>query len=195
VLDTIYEQRAFAELYLQALVERTGTLFKNVDAVVSRQEISDRRKMQRLMCDTLQSELTAQLLALPLTLLKHRFPHLFPHPPLLAHTVYQTVVFDESIKRGGLVSSRTWKGIRRRGSGGEESTGEWQGLTEEILNTDDWFERWWQGEKECEQGRSGIFSFCLPAEFNLTISRFGAIRGNNKLFRRLDTGRSERRIE
>lgn len=35
VLDTIYEQRAFAETYLQALVSRTGTMFKDVDAVVS----------------------------------------------------------------------------------------------------------------------------------------------------------------
>jgi hypothetical protein len=38
VLDTIYEQRAFGEVYLQALVERTGTMFKAVDAVVSGQE-------------------------------------------------------------------------------------------------------------------------------------------------------------
>jgi len=102
---------------------------------------------------TRQSELTAQLLALPLTLLKHRFPHLFPHPPLLAHTVYQTVVFDESVKRGGFVSSRTWKAIRRRGSAEAGQSKQWQGLTEEILNTDDWFERWWQGEKECEFAR------------------------------------------
>jgi hypothetical protein len=35
VLDTIYEQRTFAETYLQALVSRTGTVFKDVDAVVS----------------------------------------------------------------------------------------------------------------------------------------------------------------
>jgi hypothetical protein len=27
---------------------------------------------------------------------------------------------------------------------------EWEGLTEEILNEGDWFEKWWQGEKECE---------------------------------------------
>lgn len=97
--------------------------------------------------------MTAQLLTLPLALLKHRFPHLFPHPPLLAHTVYQTVVFDDSIKRGGFSSTRAWKATRRRqqrGSDGGTDEDEWEGLTEEILNTDDWFERWWQGEKECE---------------------------------------------
>jgi hypothetical protein len=94
-----------------------------------------------------------------LTLLKHRFPHLFPHPPLLAHTVYQTVVFDESIKRGGFNSSRTWKALRRRNGATEGALDGWQGLTEEILNTDDWFERWWQGEKECELAQHAI-SIC-----------------------------------
>lgn len=152
-MDTIYEQRAFAETYLQTLVSRTGS-FKDVDAVVSRgSSYASSHHLLMKYPRSLQSELTAQLLTLPLALLRHRFPHLFPHPPLLAHAVYQSVVFDDSIRRGGFAVSRTWKAMRQRqvrGTNIEDGDEEWEGMTEEILNTDDWFERWWQGEKECE---------------------------------------------
>ncbi|KAG7529987.1 hypothetical protein FFLO_05284 [Filobasidium floriforme] len=168
VLDTIYEQRAFAETYLQALVSRTGTMFKDVDAV---------------------SELTAQLLTLPLALLKHRFPHLFPHPPLLAHTVYQTVVFDDSIKRGGFSSTRAWKATRRRqlrGSDGGTDEDEWEGLTEEILNTDDWFERWWQSEKEFASEQYEEITSSPEAWTLVDVSEGGDTESESALERRRD---------
>jgi hypothetical protein len=98
----------------------------------------------------------AQLLPLPLALLRHRFPYLLDHPALLAHTVYQTVVFDDSIRQNGFEYARTWKALHPKqhsdnaSSSGDVADGEWIGLTEEVLGTDNWFERWLSGEKKCE---------------------------------------------
>jgi hypothetical protein len=95
----------------------------------------------------------AQLLPLPLALLRHRFPYLLDHPALLAHTVYQTVVFDDSIRQNGFDYARTWKALHTRLYRDEtvpqEDSG-WMGLTEEVLSTEDWFERWLSGEKKCK---------------------------------------------
>ncbi|KAJ9103304.1 hypothetical protein QFC20_004779 [Naganishia adeliensis] len=131
VLDLIFEQRSFAEGYLQPLLARSG--FGNVNAT---------------------SEMIAQLLPLPLALLRHRFPHLLEHPALLAHTVYQTVVFDDSIRQNGFNYGRTWKAVHARRYMAKdidtqaEQDEEWMGLTEEVLSTEDWFDRWLSGEKK-----------------------------------------------
>lgn len=98
----------------------------------------------------------AQLLPLPLALLRHRFPYLLDHSALLAHTVYQTVVFDDSVRQNGFNYARTWNSFHARQHLDDTSTseeiadGEWIGLTEEVLGTDDWFERWLSGEKKCK---------------------------------------------
>lgn len=97
----------------------------------------------------------AQLLPLPLALLRHRFPHLLEHPALLAHTVYQTVVFDDSIRQNGFSYGRTWKAVHSRRymtkdiDAQAEQDEDWMGLTEEVLSTGDWFDRWLSGEKKC----------------------------------------------
>lgn len=96
----------------------------------------------------------AQLLPLPLALLRHRFPYLLEHSALLAHTVYQTVVFDDSIRQNGFSFGRTWKAVHARrymkdADEQAEQDEEWMGLTEEVLSTEDWFDRWLSGEKKC----------------------------------------------
>ncbi len=96
-----------------------------------------------------QSELINQLIPLPLSLLQHRFPHILDHPALLAHTVYQTVLFDDAIRGADFDIARTWSAVkqRRRGTAGER---EWKGLAEQVLSTSDWYERWLSGERKCE---------------------------------------------
>lgn len=74
-----------------------------------------------------------------LKFLRTRMPHLVAHPALLAHTVYQTVLFDEAIREGGFDLSRT--SIYR----GAEA--EWDGLADVILREGDWFNEWLAGEK------------------------------------------------
>lgn len=124
ILDLIFEHRHFAEDYLQPLLDRTG--FAEVDAL---------------------SELINQLIPLPLSLLQRRFPHLLDHPALLAHTVYQTVIFDDSIRADDFDITRTWSAVRRRRRGSVDEL-EWKGLAEQVLSTSDWYERWLAGERK-----------------------------------------------
>ncbi len=80
-------------------------------------------------------------------MLTHRFPHLLPHPSLLAHTVYQTVVFDDAIRADEYDPQRTLAGVRQR-QDGADGPPSWRGLTEALLGTADWFERWLEGERQ-----------------------------------------------
>lgn len=118
----------------------------------------------------------AQLLPLPLALLRHRFPYLLDHPALLAHTVYQTVVFDDSIRQNGFEYARTWKALHARlyvDDNAPQEDSEWMGLTEEVLSTEDWFERWLSGEKKCE---SPSHLEPSPAHFGALFSRRRSIQ-------------------
>lgn len=76
-----------------------------------------------------------------LDLLRQRIPLLLDRPALLAHTVYQTVLFDDAVREGGFVLSGT-----SAGGAGER----WEGLTGVILREEGWFEKWLVGEKKCE---------------------------------------------
>ncbi len=84
------------------------------------------------------------LLPILLDLLRARIPRLLDHPALLAHTIYQTVVFDEAIREGGFdidaVSIR--EGIENA---------PWEGLAGVLLKEQGWFEQWLAGEKKCER--------------------------------------------
>lgn len=83
------------------------------------------------------------LLPILLSLLRTRIPKLLDHPALLAHTIYQAVVFDDAVRAGDFDLSRTSI------SHGVEGV-EWEGLTGVLLREEGWFERWLAGEKRCE---------------------------------------------
>jgi hypothetical protein len=87
-----------------------------------------------------------------LRFLRTRMPHLLTHPALLAHTIYQTVLLDDSTREAGFDLSRT--SLYR----GTEAPA-WEGLAGVILREQDWFEKWLQGEKKC---RSYYFSCTSP---------------------------------
>lgn len=79
-------------------------------------------------------------------------PHLLDHPPLLAHSVYQTVAFDDAIRRAGYDHKAIYSAVRRPANrSNEDDDEEWPGLVNQLLSTDDWFERWLRAEKACEQ--------------------------------------------
>ncbi len=71
-------------------------------------------------------------------------PSLLSHPSLLAHTIYQALTFDASLREAGFSLSRTFS---QRGTGDVE----WQGISEVILGRKEWFDRWVEGEKTCER--------------------------------------------
>lgn len=68
-------------------------------------------------------------------------PAVLPHPSLLAHTIYQTLVFDESLREDG---------FSLEGTSGGGTNGKWDGLSETILGRPEWFEAWLEGEKKCK---------------------------------------------
>ena len=75
--------------------------------------------------------------------MRRTIPSLLSHPPLLAHTIYQALTFDVSLREAGFSLSRTLC----QGSIGDA---EWQGTSEVILGRQEWFDRWVEGEKTCE---------------------------------------------
>ncbi|ODO11585.1 hypothetical protein I350_00367 [Cryptococcus amylolentus CBS 6273] len=122
ILDQIFTHQAFVATYLQPLTAQAGY------------EVS------------VSSEFTLLLLPLVLSLLKARIPHILDHPALLAHTVYQTVVFDDAVKDGGFALEDT--SIYE-----DKEAPQWEGLTGVILRESDWFERWLIGEKNFADNR------------------------------------------
>lgn len=125
ILDLLFDQKVFIEDYLQPLLNLSG--FSHVNA---------------------KSELVSQLLRLPLDLLRRRMPYLLDHPPLLAHTIYQTVVFDDAVRQSGFHIDKTYARAVRDGAHRlTEDTTEWLGVTDELLMEEDWYERWLKAEK------------------------------------------------
>ncbi|WVQ98696.1 hypothetical protein IAU59_005827 [Kwoniella sp. CBS 9459] len=118
ILDQIYEHQNFLSSYVQPLTSRAGYEETSV-----------------------KSEFTLLLFPVLLSLLRSRIPVLLDHPALLAHTIYQTVVFDEAVKEGGfeLDSTSLYEG---------RECGEWEGLAGVVLREEDWYARWLEGEKK-----------------------------------------------
>ena len=88
-----------------------------------------------------QREFTFLLLPLLSRKLKKTIPLLLKHPPLLAHTIYQTLLFDSAL---------TKEGFLLQGTSSLDSGAEWAGISEIILGNSDWFETWLAGEKDCK---------------------------------------------
>lgn len=95
----------------------------------------------------IRSEFILSLLGVVLNLLRTRMPKLLDRPALLAHTIHQTIIFDEAIREGGFDDGRTLWG-REAADAGEVS--KWDGLTGVVLREEGWFERWLAGEKKCK---------------------------------------------
>ena len=88
-----------------------------------------------------QREFTFLLLPLLSRKLKKTIPLLLKHPSLLAHTIYQTLLFDSAL---------TKEGFLLQGTSSSDSGAEWAGISEIILGNSDWFETWLAGEKDCK---------------------------------------------
>jgi hypothetical protein len=93
-----------------------------------------------------QSEFTLLLFPTLLAFLRQRIPHLLDHPALLAHTIYQTILFDESIKSSAFDLSETSLADSETGGAGKE----WEGLAGVILKQEGWFDQWVAGERRCK---------------------------------------------
>jgi len=100
-----------------------------------------------------QREFVLLLLPVVARKLKRSVPSLLPHPPLLAHTIYQAISFDGALRE---------EGFDLMGTSAEATQGKsgWKGISDTVLGRSDWFNAWLQGEKQCT-------SFILPKTFEM----------------------------
>ncbi|BGP19054.1 hypothetical protein JCM10213v2_007137 [Rhodosporidiobolus nylandii] len=125
VLNLLTAHERFLGEDIQYLLDSNG--FEHIDAV---------------------NEFTSLLLPPLSSRLRHHLPQLLSMPPVLAHTVYQVVEFDQQL-RGRGYRPRTSATVLKEGEEPEyEEEGEWEGLSETILGRQEWFERWLEGERE-----------------------------------------------
>ncbi|KAH9050479.1 TIP-1 family-domain-containing protein [Lactarius hengduanensis] len=117
VLNISHEHRPFFDTVVQSLL--SSTKFSEVDA---------------------WREFTCNLLPFLTRHIKRTIPSLLSHPPLLAHTIYQALTFDASLREAGFSLSRA---VSQRSVGDTD----WQGVSEVILGHKEWFDRWVEGEK------------------------------------------------
>ena len=81
--------------------------------------------------------------------LRHTVPRLLHHPSLLAHTIYQALAFDASLRRQGFGIKGTsvpTKLPKPKDPGGKD---QWEGISDQILGEKEWFEAWLEGERKC----------------------------------------------
>lgn len=73
-------------------------------------------------------------------------PALLPHPSLLAHTVYQSLAFDDALRGAGFSLTGTTQSLNKPDSAMEQ----WDGTSEIILGSKEWFDAWLDGERNCQ---------------------------------------------
>lgn len=90
-----------------------------------------------LLIKLAQIDFTSLLLPILSARLKHHIPQLLALPPILAHTIYQTLEFDTVLRA-------------RNYHPKDLVEGEWPGLSEVILGKKEWYDQWLKGERECK---------------------------------------------
>ncbi|PSR80710.1 hypothetical protein PHLCEN_2v6626 [Hermanssonia centrifuga] len=125
VLNASHEHRAFMENIVQRLL--SSTEYRHIIA---------------------WREFTYLLLPLLHRKLRRTVPALVPHPPILAHTIYQALSFDSALKEEGF-EIRGTSATASKGKDGkqEEKEQKWEGVSEVILGRREWFEAWMEGER------------------------------------------------
>ncbi|KAI0047816.1 hypothetical protein FA95DRAFT_1540756 [Auriscalpium vulgare] len=118
ILNVSHEHQPFLETFIQTLLAST----KYRDVVAWR-------------------EFTYNLLPIVARHLKRSMPSLLPHAPLLAHTIYQALAFDASLREDGFSLAGTLVGRANKDA-------DWEGVSAVVLGRKEWFERWMDGEKE-----------------------------------------------
>ncbi|THH29732.1 hypothetical protein EUX98_g4456 [Antrodiella citrinella] len=121
VLNAAHEHRGFMDSIVQRLISAAG--FQSINAW---------REFTRLLFPLLTRKL------------RKTVPALIPHPPVLAHTIYQTLAFDTGIRDEGFQIVGT---SLSAGTGSDDNVQKWEGLSEIILGQKEWFDAWMEGER------------------------------------------------
>jgi RAD50-interacting protein 1 len=70
---------------------------------------------------------------------------------LLAHTIYQSLIFDNAVRESGF-SLKTTTGANPDNTDHNPSkkSYSWEGLSNVILGKQEWFDAWVDGESKCK---------------------------------------------
>ncbi|TFK93535.1 hypothetical protein K466DRAFT_572441 [Polyporus arcularius HHB13444] len=120
IVNESHEHRPFMESIVQALL--SSTEYRTVNA---------------------WREFTLLLLPIVEHKLRRTIPALLSHPPILAHTIYQALAFDTTLRDEGF----DLPGTTASPANGKE-TRHWDGISEVILGKTEWFEAWVEGERK-----------------------------------------------
>ncbi|CAK5280068.1 unnamed protein product, partial [Mycena citricolor] len=115
ILNAIHDHKSFLESVVQPLLSTT-TEYRDIDA---------------------SREFTLLLLPILARKLRRSMASLLPHPALLAHTIYQALVFDDAVREDGFALAHTTTG-----------SGDWPGICDVILGREEWFSAWLEGERQ-----------------------------------------------
>lgn len=138
-MNIAHDQRIFMDTIVQRLLQTT--VFRDVNAWVS-QMVPLLRGTYLLMLFR-QHEFTRLLLPLIFKKIRRSMPSLLPHPPLLAHTIYQALAFDDALREAGFSLIGTLDS--------REDKNTWTGVGDWIMENKAWFETWLEGERKCKE--------------------------------------------
>lgn len=119
MLNAIHQHRNFMETTVQTLLN--ATRYKVINA---------------------HREFTRLLFPILLRKLRKSMPELLGDAALLAHTIYQSLLFDGQVKEDGFGLTGTFEALATEGK-----VEEWPGVSDVILGNKEWFDTWLEGER------------------------------------------------
>ncbi|CAE7218412.1 unnamed protein product [Rhizoctonia solani] len=120
ILNITHEHRGFMEHFIQPLVEKSP--FHDINA---------------------QNEFTRLLFSILARKVKKSVPQLLAQPSLLAHTIYQALLFDAAIRESGFTLVNTWESRVTK----QHKVKEWPGVADVVLSHKSWFDEWMEAER------------------------------------------------
>ncbi|CAE6432985.1 unnamed protein product [Rhizoctonia solani] len=120
ILNISHEHRGFMEHFIQPLLDRSS--FQDINA---------------------QNEFTRLLFPILARKIRKSVPQLLAQPSLLAHTIYQALLFDAAVRESGFTLANTWEHRVTK----QHKVKEWPGVADIILSHKSWFDEWMDAER------------------------------------------------
>ncbi|KAJ1310280.1 hypothetical protein OPQ81_007020 [Rhizoctonia solani] len=120
ILNISHEHRGFMEHFIQPLIDNSS--FHDINA---------------------QNEFTRLLFPILARKIRKSVPQLLAQPSLLAHTIYQALLFDSAIRESGFTLANTWECRVTK----QHKAKEWPGVADVILSHKSWFDEWMEAER------------------------------------------------
>ncbi|KAG8730619.1 hypothetical protein FRC11_006279 [Ceratobasidium sp. 423] len=120
ILNISHEHREFMEHFIQPLIDKSP--FHDINA---------------------QNEFTRLLFPILARKIRKSVPQLLAQPSLLAHTIYQALLFDAAVRESGFTLVNTWECRVTK----QHKAKEWSGVADVILSHKSWFDEWMEAER------------------------------------------------